>query len=186
MDLVPSLLRIHDYGIMTTQSQPAVAGPLETGDGGYFERRQIPFVTFFILCEDAATEGFLNALLNDSRLVVSAIDFRQDSPVLWPKSCTGDSSVTYDRSGRSMDGLLKAQWESSYGMEAGPFLFEESDLGEVSAAIGLPLVFCAITQRHDLQVVELPEAEFLRRVESINVLEIVEGYAVEHLQRLKL
>jgi hypothetical protein len=127
---------------MTTQSQPAVAGPLETGDGGYFERRQIPFVNFFVLCEDAATEEFLNTLLKDSRLAVSAIDFRQDPPVLWPKSYTGNFTVTYDRLGRSRDGLLKAEWKGSYGIEEGPIPFELSDLGEVSTTIGLPLVFC--------------------------------------------
>ena len=176
-ELFKPLLKLHDFGILTTGSQPAARVVKIMEDGTLFERRQIPYVGFFVRYIKR-TEAFLNALSSDRRLLVSAIDYRQSPPAFWPGSHAGRVSVIRDRRG-SGESLDKAIWTNRYSLEAEAMF---SDLANIPAASKVHLVYCSVTQRNAVDLFKMKSGQFLRRVLDVDVLEIVRHYAALELK----
>jgi len=151
IELIPGLLRLHEYRLLTVCSQPMEnEGPC-LDDGRWKEDKQVPFVQFLMPYEGATTEAFISNLINDSQLTTHVYDYRNDT--VWPN--TVEIEVSMSREFTSYKALPSAEWKiltivNPHGGET------------VKAAQDANPLFCSVVT-----------------FENINLLERVESHASE-------
>lgn len=156
-ELIPDLLHLHDYGLLTTGSQPARSGqepPIREADGSWYQYKQLPFVDFLIPYKGIASKRFLNNLVNDPRLTTQIIDYRNCRRVLFPGSFQGPLTMTSYRRAESRDEIDSMRWVESTALPGPTIPFEEVFFKEASCSFSLCLLWCIVTTKRDINLLE--------------------------------
>ena len=157
-ELIPGLLRLHEYRLLTVQSRP-----VDSEEPYYLEEEELweewkdlPFVKFFMPYEGKTTEALISNLINDSQLKTYVFDNRNDK--LWPGS-SNTVEVMMSRMSTSLDALPSERWKAKYE-DIDEVPLKEFNLKTVEAA--KDTLFCAVVAS-----------------ENINLLERVEHHAIQ-------
>lgn len=159
-ELIPGLLRLHDYGLLTTGSQPACSGkepPIRDIDKLWYQYKQWPFVDFVLLYEGEATEKFFSDLINNHTLITQIIDYRSRQPALFPGSFDGSFTFTYVRRAEFPDELSNMAWIKSIGLPGPTISFEDAFFDGMNPALSDKLLWCIVTTKYDIDLLGLVE-----------------------------
>ena len=158
IELIPGLLRLHEYRLLTVCSQPMELKVLWDKESHmWIESKQVPFVEFLIPYEGETTKAFISNLIKDSQLITHVCDDRNN---FWPDSNAVEIVVTMSRESTSYDALLRTEWDTwTY---VNPHVgFDGVILEAVEAVQDANLLFCSVVT-----------------FENINLLERVESHAI--------
>ncbi|KAI6080471.1 hypothetical protein F4821DRAFT_58761 [Hypoxylon rubiginosum] len=147
-ELIPSLLRLHDYGLLTMGSQPAEETVIER-EGKWFQLSQIPFLDFVVPFRDG-TEEFLRDLVADEQLKCTITDFRSDTPSIFPGSGC-DIVVTREKvECESRESLEQAEWRDYTSIRSVPMYYGDLHLDETCFCD--PVAQCMVTTLNDVDL----------------------------------
>jgi hypothetical protein len=108
--LVPALLRLHHFGLLTTGIQ-SQASTVWSAHGRYHELQKYPCLDFLLPVTDEAARLFVTRLLKDESLITKAIDYKPSPPKFWPESADAERvAVARSREGQSEEELSTADW----------------------------------------------------------------------------
>jgi hypothetical protein len=181
MELMESLLQLHEYRILTIGAQPGyTSAPLNESGNVYSQYRLIPYVDFLIPFEGAVTQNFCEALIRDGRLMTSITDFCPEPSAFWPGS--HDAALTaYERRAASRNELREEGWVGTHSLPKQPIPRHETFFNEVTAA-KQDLIWCVLCLNHDADVVKLDDKAFMEAMKRTDVLHLV----IEHARKAGL
>ena len=109
--LVPNLLALHQFGLVTTngQSNECKHGRLTRCGDNYFDSEQKPYLCFTMLKSEDGTK-LINEVLNSDRFVMKVTDSKTGRVDSNMSTSIKRYNVTRDRSAPSLDKLVETPW----------------------------------------------------------------------------
>jgi len=154
--LIPGLLRLHEYRLLTVGSQPIENLGPHLDDGFWNEEKQVPFLDFWMPHEGATTEAFISNLMNDSQLTTHVCD---DQNNLRPGSNTVEIDVSMWRTSTWYDELLSAEWHACTSIQ--PHELFDGVLEGKAAEDANPL-FCNVLTSVNINLLERVESHAIK------------------------
>ncbi|KAL0930292.1 uncharacterized protein CTRU02_214367 [Colletotrichum truncatum] len=177
-ELIPSLLHLHEYGLLTTQSQPILASEPEyiAEQQKWYEWRQIPCVDFFFEYQSVEAHLFLSYLINDNRLKVVWTEYRHGS--ISRTSHTQSIPLSFKRVSARRESLQSEQWRVTAGLPKTVLSLDDCGFESVPAACQGIIMGCIVIANHKQGLYKKNKQEtFLRKLANIDVFTIVAKHA---------
>ncbi|KAK2026923.1 hypothetical protein LX32DRAFT_459082 [Colletotrichum zoysiae] len=177
-ELIPSLLRLHNYGLLTTDSQPLLASSprWSTEDSSWYESRQVPFVSFFSQYQTDGASRFLRNILEDSRLIVIWTKYTNGTISSTPKG--HEIMLTFERKSKARETIESAPWRVIGSTPATPLSLEDYGLESVPALRQGSILSCMVTVKHERDLYkERSQRTFSEKLAGQNMLAIIEEHA---------
>lgn len=128
LPLVPNLLALHQFGLVTTcgQSKECKFGQLTVCGSHYYDSEQKPYISFTMLKTAAGTK-LINELMNSNTFVVIVTDGATGGVDCNMPKFTKRYNVTRARSAESLESLADAAWDECTNLWSTPPHVLETD-----------------------------------------------------------
>ncbi|KZL64635.1 hypothetical protein CT0861_10560 [Colletotrichum tofieldiae] len=181
-ELVPALLHLHEYGMLTTNSQPASASScFSDEDEEWIDIRQIPFVEFFLRLDGTRPMHFLERLSRDRNLIITAVMHAHGVVVAPLPDGVTAIPLSFERVRPRMPQTNEsAEWCVITATPGEPLSLDEFGFEDIPAVCNDLVVSCMVMPMHDGDLYkEEEDATFLQKLEVVDILASIADHARE-------